>query len=161
FCTGYWTPSLMAVRPDGAGDVTESHVQFTLRRGVPHNPSPLLVKDRLYLMTDLGVLTCVNALDGKEIWRQRLKGNFSASPTLADGKVYIPSEDGTTFVIAPGDKFQLLAENSLGERTLASPAFVGSAIYLRTDSHLYRIETPRNVQAKADISRRDTGTFLR
>ena len=95
FCTGYWTPALMAVRPDGHGDVTDSHVEFTVRRSVPHNPSPLLVKDRLYMVSDLGVLTCVDAIEGTEIWRQRLAGSFSASPTLADGKIYLVNENGS------------------------------------------------------------------
>jgi outer membrane protein assembly factor BamB len=149
FCTGYWTPSLMAVRPDGHGDITDTHVEFTVRRGVPHNPSPLLVKDRLYMVSDQGVLTCVNAVDGKEIWRQRLSGSFSASPTLADGKIYLVNENGTTYIVAPGDKFKLLAENHLDGRTLASPAFVPCAIFLRSDTHLYRIEEPKNVRSSA------------
>jgi outer membrane protein assembly factor BamB len=161
FCTGYWTPALFAVRPDGTGDVTDSRVEFTVRRGVPHTPSPLLVDDRLYLVSDLGVLTCVDAKKGEEIWRQRLSGNFSASPTLADGKVYLLNEQGAMFVLAPGDQYKLLATNHLDGRTLASPAFVGHAIFLRSDTHLYRIEAPRTVQAGAINSRRNTGTLLR
>ena len=161
FCTGYWTPALMAVRPDGQGDVTESHVEFLLRRAVPHCPSPLLVKDRLYFVSDLGILTCVDALKGTEIWRQRLSGNFSASPTWADGKIYLLNESGATYVIAPGDTYQLLATNHLDGRTLASPALVDHAIFLRSDTHLYRIEAPRNIRAGATTSRRETGTFLR
>jgi outer membrane protein assembly factor BamB len=149
FCTGYWTPSLMAVRPDGHGDITDTHVEFTVRRGVPHNPSPLLVKDRLYMVSDQGVLTCVNAAEGKEIWRQRLSGSFSASPTLADGKIYLVNENGTTYIVAPGDKFKLLAENHLDGRVLASPAFVPGAIFMRSDTHLYRLEEPKNVRASA------------
>ena len=161
FCTGYWTPSLMAVRANGKGDVTDSHVAFSVRRSVPHNPSPLLVDERLYLVSDLGVLTCFDAQTGKEIWRQRLSGNFSASPTWADGKIYLSNEAGATFVIAPGDKYELLTTNSLDGRTLASPAFVGHAIYLRSDTHLYCIEEPRNIQAGVTTSRRNTGSFLR
>jgi outer membrane protein assembly factor BamB len=161
FCTGYWTPALFAVRPDGDGDVTDSHVEFTLRRSVPHNPSPLLVEDRLYMVSDLGVLTCVDAQRGKEVWRQRLSGNFSASPTLADGKIYLLNEQGTMYVVATGDKYKPISSNHLDGRTLASPAFVGHAIFLRSDTHLYRIEQPRTVQAGATTSRRTTGTLLR
>ncbi len=161
FCTGYWTPALVAVRPDGEGDVTESHVAFSVRRGIPHSPSPLVVGERLYIVSDLGVLSCAGAKDGKEIWHQRLRGNFSASPTLADQKIYIVAEDATTYVLAPGDQFKLLATNHLDGRALASPAFVGQAIFLRTDTHLYRIEAPRDVQAGATISRRNNGKFLR
>ncbi len=161
FCTGYWTPALLAVRPDGQGDVTESHVEFTARRSVPHSPSPLLIKDRLVMVNDLGVLTCLDATGGTEIWRQRLAGSFSASPTLADGKIFLLNESGATYIVAPGDTYQLIATNYLDGRTLASPAFVGQSIFLRTDTHLYRIEQPGNVRAGATTSRRITGTFLR
>jgi outer membrane protein assembly factor BamB len=160
-CTGYWNPSLLAIRPDGHGDITNSHVAFALRRGVPHNPSPLVVGDRLYMISDLGVLSCADATDGGDVWHHRLAGNFSASPTLADGKIYLSSEDGTTFVIAPGDQFQLLATNRLDGRILASLAPVDGAIYLRTDTHLYRIEEPRNIRASATTTRRNTGSLLR
>ncbi len=160
-CTGYWNPSLLAIRPDGRGDVTDSHVKFTVRRGVPHNPSPLVTGGRIYMTTDLGILTCVDAATGKPLWRERLSGNFSASPTVADGRIYLLNEDATTLVIAPGDTFELLATNQLDGRSLASPAFVDGAIYLRTDTHLYRIEQPRNVRASATISRRNTGVQLR
>ena len=160
-CTGYWTPALLAVRPDGSGDVTDSHVAFSYRRSVPHNPSPLLIGQRLYIINDLGVLTCIDAQSGKEVWRQRLNGNFSASPTLADGKIYLVNEDAITFVITPGDKYALAATNHLEGQALASPAFVDHSIFLRTDSHLYRIEQPREVQAAATVSRRNTGSLLR
>ncbi len=160
-CTGYWNPSLLAIRPDGSGDITDSHVAFTVRRGVPHNPSPLVAGGRIYMTTDLGILTCVEAKTGKELWRERLSGNFSASPTEAGGRIYLLNEDATTTVIAPGDKYDPLATNQLDGRSLASPAFVDGAIYLRTDSHLYRIEEPKNVRASATISRRNTGVQLR
>ncbi len=161
FCTGYWNPALFAVRSDGSGDVTDSHVVFKLRRGVPHTPSPLVVGSQLYVVSDQGVLTCVGAANGKEIWHQRLGGNFSASPTLADGKIFLVSEDATTYVLIPGDKFHQLAENHLDGRALASPAFVGRSIYLRSDTHLYCLEASRTVQASATTSRRETGRFLR
>jgi len=115
----------------------------------------------LYVVSDLGVVTCVDAKAGGEIWRQRLSGNFSASPTLADGKIYLLNELGSMFVLAPGDTYRLLETNNLDGRTLASPAFVGHAIYLRSDTHLYRIEQSRTVQAGATTSRRKTGSLLR
>ncbi len=161
FCTGYWNPALFAVRSDGQGDVTDSHVAFKLRRGVPHTPSPLIVDRQLYIVSDQGVLTCVDAAKGKEIWHQRLAGNFSASPTLADGKIFLVAEDATTYVLIPGEKFRQLAENHLDGRALASPAFVDRTIYLRTDTHLYSIEASCAVQASATTSRRETGRFLR
>jgi outer membrane protein assembly factor BamB len=151
-CTGYWNPSLLAIRLGGSGDITSSHVAYSVKRGVPHNPSPLVADGRLYLITDLGVLTCLDAASGKEIFRQRLSGNYSASPTLADGKIYLLDEEGSMTVIAPGDRFELLATNRIDGRTLASPAFVDGAIYLRSDTHLYRIEQPRNVRASVTTS---------
>ncbi len=155
-CTGYWNPSLLAIRLDGSGDVTASHVAFTARRGVPFISSPIVVDGRLYMTTDLGVLTCLDALTGKELWHERLSGNFSASPTYAGGKIYLQNEEGTTFVLKPGATYDLLATNHLECRTLASPAFVDGAVYLRSDTHLYRIEqpgneTPRNVRAAATL----------
>jgi outer membrane protein assembly factor BamB len=113
------------------------------------------------MISDLGVLTCADAKTGKEKWRQRLSGNFSASPTLADGKIFILDENATMYVIGSGEKYELLATNHLDGRTLASPAFVGNAIYLRSDAHLYRLETPRKLPPRTTISRRDTGTYLR
>lgn len=161
FCTGYWSPLLMAVRTGGSGDITDSHVAFTAKRAIPHTPSPLVAAGRLYMISDQGVLTCLDATSGKEIWKQRLGGTFSASPTLADGKLYLVNENGTTFVVAPGNKYKLLAENHLDGRTFASPAFVGRSIYLRSDTHLYRIEAPRTVTAGAVMSRRDDGRVVR
>lgn len=159
-CTGYWNPSLLAIRTDGRGDVTATNVDFALRRGVPHNPSPLIVGRQLYMTSDLGVLTCVDTTRGEELWRERLSGAFSASPTLADGKIYLVDEDATTYVLAPGSKFQTLAVNHLDGRALASPAFVDGAIFLRTDTHLYRIEEPRNAAATTP-TRRSAGTLQR
>jgi outer membrane protein assembly factor BamB len=140
----------VAIRTDGRGDVTATHLAFSLRRGVPHNPSPLLAAGKLYMVSDMGVLTCVDAARGDEIWRERLSGNFSASPTLADGKIYVVGEDATTYVLAPGEQFQLLAANHLEGRALASPAFVDGAIFLRTDIHLYRVEQLGN---QADVAK--------
>lgn len=161
FCTGYWTPSLLAVRPDGMGDITDSHVEFSVRRGVPHNPSPLLIEERLYLVSDQGVLSCINANDGTEIWRQRLGGSFSASPTVVGGNLYLFNEAGSAYVVKHDDTFQLVAENQLDGQTLASPAFVDRALYVRSDTHLYRIEEPRNVRASATTSRKDTPMLIR
>jgi outer membrane protein assembly factor BamB len=161
FCTGYWTPSLMAVRTGGSGDVTDSRVAFTLRRGVPHTPSPLLDKDRLYLVSDQGVLACVDAVHGTEVWQKRLGGSFSASPTLVDGKIFLTSESGATFIVANGDEFRLLAENHVDGRTLASPAFVDGAMFLRSDTHLYRIEEAKNLRASATRTPAGGATFRR
>lgn len=139
--SGYDSPILLAIRPDGQGDVTETHVAWSVKKGAPHNPSPLLVGDELYLVSDRGVASCLDAVTGEVCWQERLGGNFSASPLAADGHVYFLNEDGGTTVIAPGREFKELAKNQLDGRTLASLAVAGRAIYLRTDSHLYRIES--------------------
>jgi len=137
--TGFQTPSVIAVRPDGAGDVTDTHVAWRLRRGAPHTPSPLLVSDALYVVSDQGVVTCVDAATGEIRWRERIGGNYSASPVFADGRIYFQSEEGKTTVAAPGAEFRALATNQLDGATLASMAVSEGALFLRTSTHLYRI----------------------
>ena len=139
-CTGYTKASLNAIRPDGKGDVTDTHVMWRLRQGVPLNPSPLLVDEELYLVSDAGISTCLDARTGRSHWRERLGGDFSASPIYADGRIYFLNEEGVTTVLSHGTAFNKLSTNSLKGRTLASMAISGKSIYLRTDHHLYRIE---------------------
>jgi outer membrane protein assembly factor BamB len=139
-CSGFDQPSLLAVRPDGAGDVTETHVTWTGKRGIPLTPSPLLVGDVLYFVSDNGIVSSLDAGTGTEHWRQRLGGNYSASPIYADGRIYFTSEECKFPVIAPEKPYRLLVTNRLDGRCLASPAVSGGAIYIRSDKHLYRIE---------------------
>lgn len=136
-CTGFQQPSLLAVRVDGRGDVTRSHVVWTHTRGVSLTPSPLLVGEELYMVSDNGIATCLNARTGNEYWRFRIGGNHSASPIYADGRIYFLSEEGESVVIAPGRQFKILAANQLNSRTLASMAVSKGAIYIRTQTHLY------------------------
>ena len=138
--SGYGAPTLYAIGVDGRGDVTGSKVAWTMKRGAPLSPSPLLVGDELYVISDAGILNCVDARTGKRHYQERLGGSFSASPILADGRIYLLDEDGTTTVVKPGHKFEKLATNRVDGRTLASLAVADGAIFLRTDSHLYRIE---------------------
>jgi outer membrane protein assembly factor BamB len=138
-CTGFQQPSLLAVRPDGRGDVTKSKVVWRLDRGVSLTPSPLLVGDELYMITDNGIATCVDAKTGQELWRARLGGSHSASPIYADGKIYFLSEDGESVVIAPGRELKHLATNQLDGPTLASMAVAGGSLFIRSQTHLYRI----------------------
>jgi outer membrane protein assembly factor BamB len=137
--TGFQEPSLMAVRVDGRGDVTRTHVAWTLTRGAPYTPSPLLVGDELYYVSDTGVLSCVDAKSGQMLWQQRVGGNYSASPVFAEGRVYLLSEEGTTTVFAPGKEFRRLGINRLDGTTLASIAIADRSLFIRTDTHLYRI----------------------
>jgi outer membrane protein assembly factor BamB len=138
-CTGFQEPSLLAVRVDGRRDVTKTHVAWSLARGVPLTPSPLLVGDELYLVNDGGIATCLDAKSGKEHWRARLGGNHSASPIYADGRIYFLSEEGDSVVIRPGNTFQPLAKNHLDGPTLASMGVAGGSIFIRSQSHLYRV----------------------
>jgi outer membrane protein assembly factor BamB len=137
--TGFQQPTLLAVRADGTGDVTKTHVAWTLRRGAPLTPSPLIVGDELYVVNDGGIATCLDALTGSIHWQQRLGGNFSASPVFADGRIYFLSEEGVATVIAPGKEFKRLGANTLDGATLASIAVSGGSLFIRSHSHLYRI----------------------
>ncbi len=137
--TGFQQPSLLAVRPDGTGDVTKTHLAWSLTRGAPLTPSPLAVGDELYVVNDGGIATCLDARTGAIIWQQRLGGTYSASPVFADGRIYFLAEQGVTTVIAPGRQFERLATNTLDGGLLASMAVSGGSLFLRTDSHLYRL----------------------
>jgi outer membrane protein assembly factor BamB len=138
--TGFQQASLLAVRPDGTGDVTKTHVAWTLTRGAPHTPSPLLIDNELYFVSDSGIATCVDAATGTVRWQQRLNGSFSASPVFAAGRIYFLSEQGVATVLAPGVEFKKLGTNSLDGVTLASMAVADQAIFIRSSTHLYRIQ---------------------
>jgi outer membrane protein assembly factor BamB len=138
-CTGFQQPSLLAVRLDGRGDVTKSHIAWTLKRGVSLTPSPLLVGDELYMVSDNGVASCIDAKTGAPHWQVRLGGNHSASPIYADGRIYFLSEEGESVVIAPGKEFKALAKNQLDGPTLASMAVSNGSIFVRSQTHLYRL----------------------
>ncbi len=144
--TGFQQPAILAVRPDGRGDVTRTHVAWTLTRGAPLTPSPLLVGDDLYVVTDAGIATSIEARTGTVRWQQRLGGNMSASPVLADGRIYFLDEDGKTTVVKPGTTFQPIAVNDLHEPALASMAVASGSFFIRTAAHLYRIRASRSDQ---------------
>ncbi|MBI3864342.1 MAG: PQQ-binding-like beta-propeller repeat protein, partial [Planctomycetia bacterium] len=140
-CTGYNAPTVIAIRPKGAaGDVTETHVAWKVTKGAPHNPSPLLVDDSLYLVTDKGVATCLEAATGVQRWEKRLGGDFSASPLFAEGRIYLQSEGGEGIVLKAGPNYEELARNPLNERTLASYAVADGALFIRSEGHLARIQ---------------------
>jgi outer membrane protein assembly factor BamB len=140
YATGWNTGQVLAVKPDGRGDVTSSHVAWRTTRGAPKKPSLLLLGDLLMMVNDSGVITCLDAKSGAEVWTARLTDSYSASPIAAEGRVYFFSEDGKATVIEAGRAFKVLAENSLDDGFMASPAVDGKALYLRTRTHLYRIE---------------------
>lgn len=140
-CTSYLKSRLLAVKYDGEGDVTDTHIAWTSDSNVPKKPSILVVKDKLFMIADNGVVTCLDAITGKQVWRQRLDGNFSASPIFANGNIYFFSQEGKAVVIKAGDKFEEVASNQLDAGFMASPAVVDDAMILRTETHLYRVET--------------------
>ena len=136
----YERPELWAVRPDGQGDVTGTHVAWRVTKDMPATASLLLVNDLLYMVNDQGFALCLDAKTGALVWRERLKGKHSASPLYGAGRIYFFSEKGLASVLEPGRTFKLLAENQLEDRQMATPAVTGEAFILRTKSHLYRLE---------------------
>ena len=131
---------VLAVRPDGRGNVTESHVAWRYDRAVPKRPSLLPVGDLLFMVDDRGVGACLEAKTGREIWRERIGGDFSASPILVDGKIYFFDQNGKSTVIKAAPQYEVIAENQLDEGLMASPAVSGNALFVRTKTRLYRIE---------------------
>jgi len=139
-CTGDGPTQLLAVRTGGAGDVTKSHVNWKAVRGAPNRSTPLLLNDLLYLAGGIGVATCLEPKTGTVVWQERLGGEFIASPVAADGRVYLFNRDGAGFVMAAGRQAKVLGRNQLEEGCMATPAIAGKALYVRTITHLYRIE---------------------
>jgi outer membrane protein assembly factor BamB len=138
--SGYDAPELLVIRPDGAkGDVTESHVAWSTKRGAPNTPSVLVVDDLAYYVSDAGIATCADAKTGKVHWTERLGGNFSASPFYAEGRIYFQNEEGVGFVVKHSQTFKLLAKNDLEEQTLASCAVMNTKLFIRSKSHLWCI----------------------
>lgn len=135
----YDHPELMAVKLGGKGDVTNSHVVWRIQRGAPSTPTPLLVGDELYFVSDKGIASCVDAKTGTQHWFERLGGNFSASPIFANGLVLFQDEDGHSYWVKPAKTFEVVVRNEVTGRTFATPAFVNGAMYLRTDKELLKV----------------------
>lgn len=140
FPTGFPTGQLFAVRTGGQGLISDTHVAWKMKRGVSNKPSILLVDDSIYMIGDTGIASCVDAKTGEQVWQRRIGGEYSASPVYADGRLWFFSEDGQTTVLEAGRVFKLAGENRLPDGFMASPAIAGKAFYLRTRTHLYRIE---------------------
>lgn len=138
--SGFATPHLLALRPDTRGIVTEAGIAWRVTRGVPQKPSLTLVGDLIFMVNDRGIASAVEAKTGEIVWTSRVRGEYSASPLAAPGRVYFFAEDGRTTVIEAGREFKVLAENDLGDGFMASPAVDGDALILRSRGHLYRIE---------------------
>jgi len=141
---GYRNSDFLAIRPGGRGDVTESHTLWRTPIGASYVPSIIYYDGLLYMTSDAGILSCAEASTGEQIWRQRLRGVFFASPAAADGKVYFVSETGETIVVRAGREPQVLARNDLGERLIASPAISRGHLFLRSDENLFCIGKSTN-----------------
>jgi outer membrane protein assembly factor BamB len=137
--TGLGKAQLWAVRPDGVGDVSETHIVWREARQVPAITSPALGEGRIYLVTDGGVASCLDSETGKTLWRKRISGKYSSSPLVGAGRIYFASHEGRTTVIADSANFEMLAQNDLDGMIMASPAAVHGDFVLRTDTNLYRI----------------------
>jgi len=132
-------PRLMAIRPGGAGDISESHVAWQLHRSIPEIPSPLLYRDRLYLVRNGGILAAVNARDGSLLYNERLgaPGLYSASPVIANEHLYLVSNRGMVSVVKTGDDFQRVSQHDLGEEVMVTPGLDASTIYIRGAKRLF------------------------
>jgi len=139
-CTSYNNSKLHVVRPNGQGDVTETHEVWNAPKVAPHTPSPLVVGDELYMVNDKGIATCHDAKSGKLHWRERIGGNYSASPLFGDGHIYFLSEQGVATVIKPGQEYNEVAKNELGERTLSSCGVYEDGLLIRSADALYYVK---------------------
>jgi outer membrane protein assembly factor BamB len=137
--TGFNRADLLAIRADGEGDATDTHIAWRTTKGAPLTPSVLLIGDELYAVSDMGVASCWDAKTGTLHWQERLEGNYSASPIAAEGRIYFQNESGTGTVIRASREFTKLATNKLEERTLASYGVAENSLFIRTAGHLYRI----------------------
>jgi len=150
--TGWSQGQILAIKPGKSGEVIDANTDSTggangqlqiawkTKRNAPKKPSLLLVDDLLFGIDDGGVASCLEAKSGAEVWRERVGGNYSASPVCAESRIYLFSEEGKTTVIEAGRQFKVLSENKLADGFMASPAIAGKAFYLRTKTNLYRIE---------------------
>lgn len=137
--TGYNRADLLAIRVDGQGDVTDTHIAWRVTKGAPLTPSVVVVGDELYAVADIGLATCFDARTGKVHWQERLEGNYSASPVVAEGRIYFQNENGTGTVVQASREFVKLATNKLEERSLASYAVADRALFIRTAGFLRKV----------------------
>ncbi len=139
--TGSGRTEAWAIHVDGRGEIGDDHIVWRVSRSVPKMSSPVLVDNLLYMVSDGGIVSCVNVKTGEEIWKERIGGNYFASPIYADGKIYFFSDAGKTTIIKEGREFKVIAVNELEDGFMASPAVSGDSQILRTKTHLYRVES--------------------
>jgi outer membrane protein assembly factor BamB len=128
-----------AIDPSGEGDVTDTHVKWIYEDEVPQIPTPVIVDNRMYMVHDRGMVTCLDLKTGNPVWKEQLSGNFNSSPVYAGGNIYFINVRGDCTIIEPADTFRLIAGNSIGETVKAVPAFVRDRMILRTEKNLIMI----------------------
>jgi outer membrane protein assembly factor BamB len=138
--SGFEEPTIRAIRMGGTGEITNTHIAWEQKRGVPVLASPLYVAPYIYTISRDNILQCLEAATGEIVWTERLSGVHSASPVFADGRIYILSEEGVTLVLRPGPVYEELARNSIGEVCKASMAVSQGHFFIRSAQHLYCIE---------------------
>jgi outer membrane protein assembly factor BamB len=143
FTTGYGQTEVVAIRPDGIDDVTLSHIAWRSDRNVPAKPSPVHAKGLIYTIDDNGVLSCFRSADASPVFRKRVPGNFSASPLLAAGHIYLSNQEGIVTVIKQSDQYEEVAKIQLDSRLMASPAAVGGALIIRSEQSLMKFATEK------------------
>ena len=148
--SSYDNASLLAIDPTGTGDVTETHLKWKTEKQAPHNPSMVAVDDMLFFVSDHGIATCVDAKTGEKHWQERIEGDYSASPTVAEGRIYFQDENGKATVVTASKKYEVLATNTFaaGERTFASYGVLDKSFLIRSEKHLYRVGSSQSARAK-------------
>ena len=141
-CTGFGKTKVLAIDPTGSGDVTETHLKWSFDTSVPQTPSLVCFENQVVMASDGGIATGVDIATGKEIWRKRLGGNFSASPLLTGDTIYFQSESGEALVMKLGEQLEEIARNSLPGRIFASYAVVDNDLIIRAEQGVYRIGQP-------------------
>ena len=138
-CTSYNTPWIYCIDPTGYGDITDTNVKWAHQKQVPHTPSIIVHAGSIFMVSDRGIGSCLDANTGDVVWQERIGGNYSASPILANGLIYLQSEQGDATVIEASRNFKVVAKNTFGERTLASYGVANGALLIRTSEKLYCI----------------------
>ena len=141
-CTGYDSPKLLAIDPNGMGDVTETHIKWSYRTSVPATPSMICINDQIVMASDNGIASGLDMQTGKEVWRKRLGGNYSASPLSSGDNVYFQSEAGEALVMKVGDTAEELSRNKLPGRIFASYSVIDHDLLIRSEEGIYRIGKP-------------------
>jgi outer membrane protein assembly factor BamB len=146
---------IQAIRPDGRGNVTSSHIAWESRKNCSYVPSPVVLDKYLLVAADDGIACCYDADTGERLWAERMAPHYSASLVAADGLVYFTADDGTTKIVRPGPKYDLVAENPLGEFSYASPAISQGQLFLRGEQHLFCAGKQRAGKSEIQSGRAD------